>query len=309
MEYNIIPGPRLEVETGESSQKTFVPQRRIIGDLEAGTFIEQESGLPESVTVLGAESLLNKVSRVIYKLMENDLVGSDTIRVDFIPQDEYGREIPNLYVSPPKSELFITVRKATTTREVPVVYNLVGHPPAGYTVTDVKIEPLFIDLEGSSENLKDVTRIDTIPVDLTDRIRDFTIPDLELVNPNEKIRLEQTTVRLDVKITQKTAERLFEGLSLTWEGGTDQFLIYNSEPGSVDVTVRGSLESVESLTRDMITPSVNVTDLTEGWHDDQPVSIKILLPDISLVRTNPDSVRVHIQKREEYLLEIEKEEE
>ncbi len=304
-----IPGPKLEVEIGKSASKQFTPQRQIIGEIEPGTVIELESGLPENVTVTGAEVLLDQVAKVIYKLKETDLVGADTLTVEFIPQDANGRRINNLDVNPPKSEILVTVRKASASREVPVVYNLLGHPPAGYTVTDIKIEPLFIDMEGSSEALKDITRIETIPVDLTNRMKDFTIPDLELVNPNEKIKLSQTTVRLDVKIAQKTAERLFKDLPLSWQGGTEQFLHYTGDPRTVDVTVRGPLESIDALTRDMIIPSVNVTDLTTGWHDDLPVSIRIMLPDITLVKTNPDSVRVHIQKREEFLLEGEKEEE
>jgi YbbR domain-containing protein len=308
MYFTVHPGPKLEIECEESSQKIFTPERYLIGDLAPGMFIESESGLPESVAVEGAETLVNKVTRVIYRLTEADLLGSDVINASFIPQDNLGRQIPNLGVNPPKAALSITVRKTSAPHEVPITYNIVGYPPAGYTVTDIRIEPLFVTLEGSPELLRDITRIETVPVDLTGRTKDFSIPDLELANPNEKLKLDRNTIYFEAKITQKTSKRLFEGLTLHWDGGNDQFLHYSSEPWTVNVTVTGPLDSVENLTRDMIIPSVDVSDLTEGWHEDKPVSVRILLPSISLVKIEPNTVKVHVQKREEFLLEEEKEE-
>jgi len=299
MYYNLHPGPKLEVDCEKSSDKTFIPQRVIIGDVEPGTSIESESGLPEEVTATGAGVLVNQIGKVIYKLTEAELMSSDPVTAVFIPQDDNGRQIPNIKISPPQAELSISLRKGSASREVPVVYNLVGHPPSGYAVTDVNIDPLFINLEGPSELLKGITRIETVAVDLTGHSKDFSIPDLGIIIPKEKVKLSRSTVYLEVKIAHKMASRLFEGLNLAWEGADEQNLFYTSEPRTVNVTVTGPMDAVEGITREMIVPSVDVTGLTEGWHENLPVSVRILLPDITLLKLEPDTVKVHIQKRQE----------
>jgi YbbR domain-containing protein len=301
------PGPRLEVELEKYAETTAVPERLIIGDLEPGTYIESESGLPERVTVRGAASLVAQLNRVVYRLTEADLVGYENIKVVFIPQDASGRHLINLAVIPPYAEISIAVRKAGAERDVPVVYNLVGSPPPGYTVTDVNFDPLFITLEGPPEVLKEITHIDTEPIDLNGRSDNFTIPTLRLVQPEERVKMSRSTVILEVKIAHKTAQRRFEGLPITWDGGDELVLFYSSEPRTVSVTVSGPIAAVNNLERDKVIPLVNVRGLAEGLHEDRPVTVQITVPEISIVKVEPELVMVRITPRQEFAVEGEDE--
>jgi YbbR domain-containing protein len=297
------PGPKLEVELEEFAETTVAPERLIAGIIEPGAYIESESGLPKTVRVRGAESLVKQLDRVVYRLTDADLVGYGNMMVDFIPQDANGRLIINLSITPPSAEIQIVVRKAGAEREVPVVYNLVGSPPPGYTITELNIDPLMITLEGPPDVLKDINRVETEPIDLSSRTDDITIPDLKLVQPHAQVRMSETTVRLDVRIAHKTSKRLIEGLPIQWDGGEELVLFYGSEPRVVNVTVAGPIDAINALDRDMIIPKVNVRGLAEGLHENRPVSVQILSPEISLVKVEPDAVMVRVKPREEFAIE------
>ncbi len=299
LDHRTIPS-RLEVECASVSEALVTPERYLASGLEPGSYIELESGLPETVRVRGAAPLIDNLDKVVYKLSEDDLVGFGTIKVTFIPWDAEGREISNLTLTPAQADLSVSLHKSGAERDVPVVYNLVGAPATGFTVTDLNIDPLLITISGSPEVLKDIARIETEPIDITGRTSDFTIPDLKLQLPDTQVKLSRSTVMLAVKIAHKTSQRKFEGLTPRWAGGQELILQYSSEPAVVDVTVTGPIAAVDALKREDITPVVNVTGLSEGVYEDKPVTVQILIPDISLIRVEPSTILVRVRQRAEF---------
>lgn len=302
MQKEIIPA-MIEIEIERYAETTASPERLIIGGLPPDTNIVLETGLPETVKVSGAKSLVSQVNRVVYRLTEADLVGYEHVTVDFAAHDAEGKHIINVDITPPTAELEIGIRKTGASRRVPVGYNYMGHPPSGYTVTSVNINPSFITLNGPPEVLKDIHRVETEPIDLTGHSDNFTIQALKLIKPDEQVMMETNTVMLEVKIEHITTQRRFEGLPVNFDGGGDESLIhYSSNPRTVSITVVGPVDEIEKLTREMINPMVNVRGLAEGLHENRPVYVPIMMPQISLVEIEPDAVTVTVKKREEFNL-------
>ena len=302
LEKEIIPAI-IEIEVEEYAETTVSPERQIVGNLPPDTTIVLETGLPETVKVSGAVSLISQVDTVIYRLTEADLVGYEQVTIDFNAYDAEGKHIINVDIAPPSAELEIRVRKTGASRRVPVGYNYIGHPPSGYTVTSVNINPSFITLNGPPEVLKNINRVETEPIDLTGHSDNFTIQALKLIKPDEQIMLETNTVMLEVKIEHITTQRRFEGLPVSFDGGADESLIhYASDPRTVSITVVGPMDEIEKLTREMLSPMVNVRGLAEGLHENRPVYIPIMMPQISLVEIEPDMVKITVKKREEFTL-------
>jgi YbbR domain-containing protein len=299
LDYRTIP-PRLEIQCDSYSEAVVAPERHLISGLEPGSYIELESGLPETVRARGAAPLIDKLDKVVYRLSEEDLVGFGNIKVTFIPWDSEGRKISNVEITPAQADLKVSVRQSGAEREIPVVYNLVGSPPVGFTITELNIDPLLITIQGPPEILKEISRIDTEPIDLTGRSADFTIPTLKLVSPDGRVKLSRSTVILEVKIAHKTTQRKFEGLSPRWNGGEELILEYSSEPLTVDVTVTGPITAIDSLKREDIIPTVNVIGLAEGLYENRPVTVQILTPGISLISVEPAWINVRVKQRAEF---------
>lgn len=299
LEREIIPD-KLEIEIEQYDVTTVTPERDVIGGLNPDTSIVLEKGLPGTVEVSGAKSLVNEVYKVVYQLEETDLIGYAQTTVDFIAQDTAGRRIPNVKIDPPSAEIEIGVRKTGSSRQVTVDYDYYGSTPPGYRVASIIINPSFINIFGPPEILRTIDSVTAEPIDLTGHSDDFIIPRaLKLEEHADQVTMKPNIVTIEVKINHITISSSFDGLPIQFEGGADESLIYySSEPRTVTVTVDGPINEINKLTREMITPMINVRGLGEGLHENRPVSIHILNPNISLVEVVPDIVSVTVKKIE-----------
>jgi YbbR domain-containing protein len=111
----------------------------------------------------------------------------------------------------------ITVRiEAVEEKEVPVKAETTGELPEGYEVYSETITPPRIRVRGPANFIRSLSFVSTGPIDLTNRLTDFTEKQISVSVANPKATVADTVVDVAFRIGEKRVERVY---SIADEGG------------------------------------------------------------------------------------------
>src|SRR4029434_9967759 len=116
-------------------------------------------------------------------------------------------------IEPPT--ITVTVERVIE-REVPVTPRWEGDPPPGYQVIDWQISPPTVKIAGAESQMKELTRVSTETVRLTDKTSTFSERGaLDIGSPNFTISEDSgRKVMLTVTIEEARKERLIENVPI-----------------------------------------------------------------------------------------------
>jgi len=152
---------------------------------------------------------------------------------------------------------------------------IIGVPLIGRV--EIEYAPRYVTVTGPESRIRDMTLLRTEPVDVNGRSSSFETELTVLIEGEQwpyEVRPAQVGAR--VIIATETVSRVLTNrpvrAMLTWTEGQTVTLA----PATVDVSVRGSPEMVESLTRDAITTFVDAAGLEPG--QTRQVDVQVHLP-------------------------------
>ncbi len=86
---------------------------------------------------------------------------------------------------------------------LPVDPQTVGHVPSGYEVASITAKPISVKAEGAARNIRAMTKVNTKPIDLTNKRTTF-IQNVDLDASDNFVHfLDATPIRVEVKIRKK----------------------------------------------------------------------------------------------------------
>jgi YbbR domain-containing protein len=147
-------------------------------------------------------------------------------------------------IEPPT--ITVTVERVVE-REVRVTPRWEGDPPPGYQVIDWQITPSTVKIAGAESQMKEVTRVSTETVRLTDKIATFSEKvAIDIGSPNLTITEDSgRKVMLQVTIEEARKERIIEGVPVALFGAPGRLRVV---PRLVSVTVYGARSVVDDMT-------------------------------------------------------------
>lgn len=125
----------------------------------------------ENITVLGAKSSVNSVSRVIGYVGLTGNKDDFDIRVPMTAIDEDGREVKDVRVVPASIVVSVDIESGLSKKTVSVVSDI--SPPAGQVIEKITISPDTIEISGKEEILSSITSIPTARAVITTGKEDF----------------------------------------------------------------------------------------------------------------------------------------
>ncbi len=263
---DISPG-QVTVEI-EESQERFIPVDLIIvAEPPANFELTDSSASPTQVLVSGAAS---DVSRVVSAQAELDLAQQEEGRVELdeirlIPTDVDGQRVADVELSPVAISVSLDIQQRNNVREVRVTPNLVGEPPAGYTLTaEFEHSPEEVFVSGPPEALDDIIgAFVTEPIDLTDRTESFeTTVTIDLPN-DELFLLTGQVVTVSVGIDVLQSSRSFEEVPIEVVG-LQEGASFEIVPEVVRVLVNGPQPSLTALEPDDVRVVADLSEITES---------------------------------------------
>lgn len=147
-------------------------------------------------------------------------------------------------IEPPT--ITVTVERVVE-KEVPVSPRWEGEPPTGYELIDWQITPSTVKIAGAESQMKELTRVSTETVRLTDKISSFAEKvAIDIGSPNYTISEDSVRkVMLQVTIEETHKTRVIENIPVAVTGAPSRA---RPLPRSVSVTLYGARSAIDEIT-------------------------------------------------------------
>lgn len=266
---------------------------RILGEVAVGYQVGEFSLAPGSVVVSGPESQVQKVSRARISV---DLNG---IREDFDQSlkvealDERGQIVEGVTVSPETIHATLPVSQQGGYRDVAIKVTTLGRVASGYRLTDISVYPPVVTIYSEDPELVNSLPgvLETQPLDLQNARDDISTRLKLSLPPGISVIGEQTVlVQAGVSPIESSVTLAGQRIEVT---GLENGLSVQISPATVDIILSGPLPVLDTLTRQSVRVTVDLTGLAAGTYQLSPV-VEALAAEIIAESILPNTVEVLI---------------
>jgi YbbR domain-containing protein len=273
--------------------KTIKVDLSLTGEAAVGYQVGESSMLPAEVVVAGAQSQVKKVTRAripvnLSGIRENF---DQTLPVEVL--DENGQKVDGVTVSPETVRITMPVSRQGGYRDVAVKVLMMGRVAGGYHLTDISVFPPVVTVFALNPELVDTLPgvVETQPLDLQSAKDDINIrvalnlPEGISIVGDQTVLVQAGVSPIESSVTLAGEKvdmiNLAEGLSA------------QVSPTTVDVIVSGPLPLLDSLTRQDVHVTVNLSGLTAGTYQ-ITAKVEVLISDVFVESILPNTMEVVI---------------
>lgn len=285
---------RVRIETAVKAQ--FQVVTNFEGELASGYEVIDAAVEPDKVEAKGAKDIINSVSQATAQVR---LSGEDRDikqKVKLTALDEFERPVKNIYFTPERVEVSVSVAKEGGGKIVGIKLKLVGTLASGYWISQLVFEPVTVRIIGSEEKLEEVDFLDTKEINISglNQAKDLQV---DLVLP-EGVSLpagESKAVSVTIKVSLEVQNRqVTAGFSYT--GLSSGLTVTNISPSSVVVMVSGSANILASLSSDNVVINLDLSGRGMGSHLISISKASVSVPSGALIVSFvPNNVTVTIE--------------
>ncbi|MCL4271412.1 MAG: hypothetical protein KJZ72_17775 [Anaerolineales bacterium] len=273
--------------------KSFDVDLSLSGEAAVGYQVGEAALEPVEVVVAGAQSQVQKVTRARIALDLNGIRENfdQTLEVEVL--DDQGEIVEGVTVSPATIRVTLPVSQQGGYRDVAVKVTIVGRVASGYRLTDLSVFPPVVTVYSTDpdlvSNLPGV--VETQPLDLQNAQDDINTRLSLNLPPGVSIIGEQTVlVQAGVSPIEGSVTMAGEIIEII---GLENGLSAQVSPISVDVILSGPLPLLDTLTRQSVRATVDLTGLSVGTYQVTP-KVEILVSNIVVESILPNTIEVVI---------------
>ncbi|WKZ34920.1 MAG: CdaR family protein [Anaerolineales bacterium] len=273
--------------------KTLSVDLSVAGEPAIGYQAGDASMEPMEVVVAGAQSQVQQVMRARISVDLNGIRENyeQTLTVEIL--DDKGQKVNRVTVSPESIHVTLPVIQQGGYRDVAVKVTIIGRVASGYRLTDLSVFPPVVTIFSTDPQL--VSRlpgvVETQPLDLQNAQDDINTR--LTINLPEGISVigEQTVlVQAGVSPIESSVTLAGERVEII---GLENGLTAQISPTSVDVILSGPLSLLDTLTRQGVRATVDLTGLAAGTYQIAP-KVEILIANIVVESILPNTIEVVI---------------
>ncbi|WFB35921.1 CdaR family protein [Kiritimatiellota bacterium B12222] len=179
-------------------------------------------------------------------------------------------------------------------KQLPVIVSQTGTPPEGFKVEAIEVDPPLSTLVGAEDLLESISSLQTVPINLSDKIQSFDQRvDLLLPHPEWVGKIEPSRVFVRVTLAGLTVERKFSKIPvmLTYPAGKLTSVPLTAIPVEVDVYLKGSPQLLDQLDIRKVQAFVTV-ESTDGQGGNSR-KVNVLVPaGIEVLGVQPDRIEL-----------------
>lgn len=256
----------------EVTVENVVPKNVVVrgvneGSVADGYIANRMTVAPETIDIVGPESVIKQVAYAQAVFSETNLTGSTSVDTPVVLMDTNDEPVSmdNITLS---SETVTLSMQVNMLKNIPLTVNFVygAGTIADNNTVSYKIEPASVELSGDTAVLQELESIVTTTVDLNqfESTTELTVP---IMIPNDCENLTGTAeATITVEISNlETAKLSVKNISIT---NDDTSLSTEVITQSLDVTLRGTAEDLAKVTADNVRIVADLTDVksTIGTH-------------------------------------------
>lgn len=246
---------------------------------------------PMQVTIAGAQSAVDKVERARVAVnLDGIREGIDqSVPVEILDQDS--QPVDGLTITPPNAHVTVPVSQQGGYRDLAVKVVVDGQVASGYRLANIQVFPPVITVYSSDPAVVSALPgvVETQPLRLENASNDITTR-LELNLPNGVSVVGERTVLIRAGILPIESSLTLSGepVEIT---GLPSNLTAQISPTTVDVILFGPLPLLDTLTRQDVHVTVDVTGLEAGTHQLTP-KVEVLIADVKVESILPGTIEV-----------------
>jgi len=254
----------VSVRVERLTTRTLPVQTRYANEAPRGFTPGDAAVTPAEVTVTGPESAVAEVTAVFATVRFGD-VGLDLVQAaQATAADKDGAPVDGVTTEPAAVQVSVPLLPTSTTRTLPVFWDLRGAVAPGYWVSRVTTEPVAVTVRGEPAALSALERIGTAPVDVTglSAARTVRVP---LLLPANVSLLQPIDASITVTVTPLSGSRPFPLVAIQ-AVGLAQNQVAEIDPRTVDVIVTGPVPGLTQISADQVSAAVDVSGRPPGTY-------------------------------------------
>lgn len=311
-------------------KKEFPVQSALTINTASGIYVNNTTLSPSTVTVEGASSAVDSVSKIIAVQTVNDLSKDTDIAANLVALNAKGQKVTDVNIYPGTVNANITVNNG---KVVPVNVVTEGNLPKGVTLKSITPTIQTVEVLGDSSAIANISSINTEPIDLS-KINSNETVNLNLVVPQSvKILNNVNNVKVEVAVTTENSNSENNGGSNNNSGngssttpqkpptetnevektftapieitGEQSGYKYSLSNTTTSITLKGTAEALNGINPNSLLPAINVSQIKGS----ETVKLTANLPTgVSLVSQSENEVIITATKNSERVVTTNKEE-
>ncbi len=278
--------------------KTLEVDLRISGEAAVGYQVGESSLEPDKIVVSGAQSQVEKVSRARVSADLNSLRESFDQFLKVEALDERGQPVSGVSVSPEIVRVIMPISQQGGYRDVAVKVTMLGRVASGYRLTDISVSPPVVTIYSEDPDLVNSLPgvLETQPLDLQNAKEDIAtrlklslLPGISIVGePTVLVQAGVSPIESSVTLSGQRIEIV----------GLESDLNAQVSPTSVDIILSGPLPILDTLTRQSVRVTVDLTGFGAGTYQLTPI-VQVLVDNIVAESILPNTVEVSLTPLEQ----------
>ena len=246
---------------------------------------------PAQIIVSGAQSQVDKVTRARVSIDLNEIRENfdQSLKVEIL--DDRGLSVSGVTISPEIVHVTMPVTQQGGYRDVAVKVTTLGRVASGYRLTDISVSPPVVTIYSNDPDIVNSLPgvLETQPLDLQNAQDDITTR-LKLSLPvGISIIGEQTVlVQAGVSPIESSVTISSEPIEIVGLAGD---LNVHISPSNVDIILSGPLPILDTLTRQSVRVTVDLTGLAEGTYQLSP-NVEVLVANVVAESILPNTIEV-----------------
>lgn len=273
--------------------QTFSVDLSLSGEAAIGYQVGDASLEPVEVVVAGAQSQVQKATRARVSVNLSGIRENfdQTLAVEVL--DDKGQKVDGVTVSPETIHVVLPVSQQGGYRDVAVKVTIFGRVASGYRLTDLSVFPPVVTVFSADPQLvSDLPGVvETQPLDLQNAQNDINTRLSINLPAGVSIIGEQTVlIQAGVSPIESSVRLAGEKVEII---GLDNGLTALVSPTTVDVIISGPQSLLNTLSRQDVRASVDLTGLKAGTYQITP-KVEILIADVIVESILPNKIEVVI---------------
>jgi len=283
----------VSVRVEKITTRTLPVQARYANEAPRGFTPGDPTVTPAEVTVTGPESAVAAVTAVYATVRFGD-VGLDLVQAaQATAVDKDGAPVDGVVAEPAAVQVSVPLLPTSTTRTLPVFWDLRGAVAPGYWISRVTTEPAAITVRGEPGALSALERVGAAAIDVTGLTASRTIR-VPLLLPANVTMLQPVDATITVTVTPLTGTRPFP-LVAVQAVGLAPTQVAEIDPRTIEVIVAGPAPVLNAIAADQVSAAVDVSGRPPGIYQ---LDVNVRVPQgVTIQGVQPARVAVTIRAR------------
>lgn len=258
----------LDVNIEKIINREFPVEIQNVGNLPADYMLESRQVVPNSITIRGPRSNIDRIAKVVTELDLSNLEGNININKDVRAIDENGETVENLTYGQDFANIIAVVYKQ---KEVTIDKNLVGEIGDNYRVDSAELNKSTVLIKGPKEAIDKINSIETQEINIEELTQSRTIPVKFTLPSDISLVSEESDYTINIVVNQKTNKTLEIPKAQIEVRNKPQNLSATINSDSIKISVIGFQDDLEKIKVENIKLIVDLNSKEAGTSQIKPI--------------------------------------